>query len=190
MAQFAELDTTNVVTRVIIVNDSELLDEHGQAQESRGVAFCQSLFGKNTNWVQTEDGLRKNLAGIGYSYDAGRDAFIPSKPINDYSDNLIFDEDTCRWIVPLCISIITDNHVIVGDGIDTANVKITGAVGAVINLDILAGETAYTERIVLDTTEVAGYVGSSLLVISCDTPGVNISISYGNITETLVVVRA
>jgi len=188
MAQFAELDTTNVVTRVIIVNDSELLDEHGQAQEDRGVAFCKSLFGANTNWVQTEDGLRKNLAGIGYNYDTGRDAFIPPKPVNDYSDDLLLDENTCRWIVPLCISIIADKHIIVGDGIDAANVKITGAEGAIIDLDILAGETAYTEQVILDTTEVAGYVGSSLLVISCDTSGINISISCGDIVETLVVV--
>ena len=68
MAHFAELDGNNVVLRVIVVNNSELLDASGNESESKGVAFCKSLHGENTNWKQTSynSTFRKNFAGIGF----------------------------------------------------------------------------------------------------------------------------
>ena len=93
MAHFAELDATNTVTQVIVVHNNELLD-NGVESEAKGIAFCQSLFGGN--WVQTSynASIRKNFAGIGYTYDPVRDAFIPPKPeIGEW----ILNEDTCKW---------------------------------------------------------------------------------------------
>lgn len=93
MAHFAQLDDNNVVTQVIVVANEELLD-NGVESESKGVAFCQSLLGGN--WIQTSYNgtIRKNFAGIGYTYDPVRDVFIPPMPIEG---NWILNEDTCQW---------------------------------------------------------------------------------------------
>jgi hypothetical protein len=76
MAHFAELNENNVVTRVIVVHNNELLD-NGVESEAKGIAFCKSLFGGE--WVQTSynSNFRENFAGIGYTYDQELDAFIP-----------------------------------------------------------------------------------------------------------------
>ena len=96
MAHFAQLDENNIVTQVIVVHNNELLDENGQESEARGVAFCQSLLGGN--WKQTSYNatIRKNYAGIGYTYDAGRDAFIAPKPFASW----VFNENNCTWDAP------------------------------------------------------------------------------------------
>ena len=80
MAHFAELDENNVVLQVIVVHNNELIDETGQESEAKGIAFCQSLFGGS--WLQTSynGNIRKHYAGIGYTYDAALDAFIPPQP--------------------------------------------------------------------------------------------------------------
>lgn len=95
MAHFAELDENNVVKRVLVVHDNEIID-NGVESEAKGIQFCQSLFGGN--WIQTSYNgkIRKNYAGIGDTYDLVRDAFIPQKP-NCHSNDVIFIEDTCRW---------------------------------------------------------------------------------------------
>ena len=94
MAHFAKLDENNVVTTVVVVNNSELLVD-GIESEAKGVEFLVSLFG-DSNWKQTSYNatIRKNAAGIGYTYDLDRDAFIAQKP----SDNYVLDEQTCQWI--------------------------------------------------------------------------------------------
>jgi hypothetical protein len=81
MAHFAQLDNNNVVTQVIVVSNEELLD-NGIESETKGIIFCQSLFGVNTKWVQTSynRNFRKNYAGIGYIYDEELDEFLPSEP--------------------------------------------------------------------------------------------------------------
>jgi hypothetical protein len=96
MAHFAELNENNIVTQVITVNNNELLD-NGVESESKGIAFCKSLFGGN--WVQTSynGSIRFNYAGIGYSYDKELDAFIAPKPF----DSWVLDETTCSWIPPI-----------------------------------------------------------------------------------------
>ena len=95
MAHFAQLDESNIVTQVVVVNNDELLDD-GVESEAKGIAFCQSLFGGN--WIQTSynGNIHKNYAGIGFNYDATKDAFIPPKPFNSW----ILDEDTCQWQAP------------------------------------------------------------------------------------------
>ena len=98
MAHFAQLDENNVVTQVIVVRNEDTTDTDGIEKEHIGIAFCQSLFGNNTKWVKTSynGNIRKNYAGIGYAYDADRDAFIPPQPY----DSWVLDETVCRWVAP------------------------------------------------------------------------------------------
>ena len=99
MAHFAELDANNVVTRVIVVGNPDCVDETGSESEAVGIAFCQQLFGASTVWVQTSynGSIRKNYAGIGFTYDAGRDAFIPPQPYPSW----VLNEATCQWEAPV-----------------------------------------------------------------------------------------
>jgi hypothetical protein len=95
MAHFAEIDENNIVKTVIVVNNNVLLDENGIEQEEIGIAFCKSIYGQDTQWVQTSynHNFRKNFAGISWVYDPIKDAFIPPKP--EWAN--YFNEDTCRW---------------------------------------------------------------------------------------------
>lgn len=97
MAHFAELNESNIVTQVIVVANAELMD-NGLESESKGVNFLESLYG-HRNWKQTSynGNQRKNYAGIGFRYDAGRDAFIPPQPFASWT----LDETTCRWVPPV-----------------------------------------------------------------------------------------
>ena len=99
MAHFAQLDENNIVTQVIVVHNNETHDENGIESELKGVQFCQSLFGENTRWVQTSYNAtkRKNYAGMGYEYDANRDAFIPPKPFPSW----VLNESNCLWEAPI-----------------------------------------------------------------------------------------
>lgn len=92
MAHFAQLNSENVVSQVVVVNNDDAPDE------ASGIAFLNSLFGNGT-WVQTSynGNIRKNYAGVGYTYDLGRDAFIPLKPYPSW----ILVEDTCQWTTPI-----------------------------------------------------------------------------------------
>ena len=97
MAHFVRLDQNSIVVQGIVVHNNELID-NGVESEAKGIAFCQSLF-PNTTWVQTSynGNIRKNYAGIGYTYDEQRDAFIPQKPYPSW----ILNEDTCLWEPPV-----------------------------------------------------------------------------------------
>jgi len=97
MAHFAEIDANNVVQRVVVVHNNELLDENSNEVEQKGIDFCVSLFGGT--WVQTSynGNIRKNFAGKGFTYDSGRDAFISPKPY----DSWVLNEETCRWEAPV-----------------------------------------------------------------------------------------
>ena len=97
MAHFAEIGLNNIVLRVIVVHNSELLDESGVEQEAKGSDFCRKLLGGT--WVQTSynGNIRKNFAGAGFTYDSGRDAFIPPKPYPSW----LLDENTCQWAAPI-----------------------------------------------------------------------------------------
>jgi len=96
MAHFAELDANNVVQRVIVVANKDTADANGNEVESIGVAFCQKLFGGT--WVQTSynGNKRKNYAGVGYTYDADIDAFVPPKPYASWVLN-----DAAQWEAPV-----------------------------------------------------------------------------------------
>ena len=97
MAHFAEIGLDNIVLKVIVVKNDVLLDENGIEQESLGVEFCRGLFGGT--WVQTSYNgtIRKNFAGVGFTYDTSEDAFIPPKP----HESWVLNEETCLWEAPV-----------------------------------------------------------------------------------------
>ena len=99
MAHFAKLDENNVVTEVHVVNNEDLLDENNVEQESVGIAFLQNLLGSDTTWKQTSynGSIRKHYAGVGFTYDSTRDAFIPPQPYASWTLN----ETTCLWEAPV-----------------------------------------------------------------------------------------
>ena len=99
MAHFAQLDENNVVTQVIVVSNDDTSDSNGTETESIGVAFCQKLLGADTNWKQTSynSNMRVRYAGIGYSYNAELDAFVPPQPYASWT----LDSGTADWVSPL-----------------------------------------------------------------------------------------
>ena len=78
MAHFAQLDDNNTVTQVIVVNNEVITDTDGNEKEVLGIAFCQSLYGDNTKWLQTSYNgkFRGKFAGIGMKYDQSKDEFV------------------------------------------------------------------------------------------------------------------
>jgi hypothetical protein len=89
MSHFAEIDNDNKVIRVLVGDNNDPAGDEGYQW------LINNLGG---TWIKTSynGNIRKNYAGVGFTYDADKDAFIAPEP-----DNAIgFDEDTCRWIVP------------------------------------------------------------------------------------------
>ena len=108
MASFAKIGLNNKVIEVLAVNNNELKDSNGVEQEVNGIDFLTKLTGwavwKQTSYnthggVHSSGGtpLRKNHAGIGYTYDENRDAFIPPKPYTSW----VLNESTCLWQAPV-----------------------------------------------------------------------------------------
>jgi hypothetical protein len=94
MAHFAQLDDNNIVTQVIVVSNDDAPDPFPQG-ETAGQQFIASL-GLPGVWMQTSYNgtFRKNYAGIGFTYDVGRDAFIAPRP---EEGGLVLNEVTCQW---------------------------------------------------------------------------------------------
>ena len=98
MAHFASLDESNIVTRVEVVNNIVILDGDEVEQEQLGIDFLTTLYGGGTYKQTSYNGnIRKNYAGIGYTYDASRDAFIQPKAYASW----ILNESTCTWAAPV-----------------------------------------------------------------------------------------
>ena len=95
MAHFAQLNEQNMVTQVIVVANEELLLD-GIESEEKGILFCQSLLGGNWKQTSYNGNIRKNYAGIGYTFDESRNAFIPSQPYPSWT----LVEETCQWTAP------------------------------------------------------------------------------------------
>ena len=89
MSHWAEIDNENKVLRVLVGDNNDANGDEGYQW------LIDNLGG---TWIKTSynGNIRYNYAGIGYTYDAVRDAFIAPEP----SDATGFDENTCRWIVP------------------------------------------------------------------------------------------
>jgi hypothetical protein len=92
MAHYAFLNEDNIVTEVIVGKDEteliEGLDPETYYGNFRGQVCKRTSYNNN---------IRKNYAGIGFSYDEELDAFIPPKPFNSW----ILDEETCQWESPV-----------------------------------------------------------------------------------------
>jgi hypothetical protein len=101
MAHFAKLNSDNVVVHVSVIDNWNVTDGTGTEQESVGVTYLESIYGvePGITWKQTSynGNMRKNYAGIGYTYDAGRDAFIPPKPYASW----VLNEGTAQWEAPV-----------------------------------------------------------------------------------------
>jgi hypothetical protein len=89
MSHFAEIDNNNKVIRVLVGDNNDPAGDEGYQW------LINNLGG---TWIKTSynGNIRKNYAGVGYTYDEIRDAFIAPEPDNATG----FDEDTCRWIIP------------------------------------------------------------------------------------------
>ena len=121
MAHFAELDSNNIVLQVLCLDNSVMENDQGQRVEQLGIDFLQNLYGANTIWSQTSYNtragiyyvagtnevspdqslaFRKNYAGIEWSYDPTRNAFINPKPVVPPEDEqyVTFDEFACLWV--------------------------------------------------------------------------------------------
>ena len=103
MAHFAKLDENNIVISVLVIADSDA------PTEAKGETFCKNLFKVTNTFKQTsynthqgvhllgDTPFRKNFAGVGFTYDSTRDAFIEPKPYNSW----VLNEDTCHWKAPV-----------------------------------------------------------------------------------------
>ena len=122
MAHFAKIEANgNRVLTVLTVTNKDVLNSDGVEEESVGQQYLEKHHNWPANkWIQTsyntfagkhykpnsafeeDDGtpLRKNFAGIGFTYDSGRDAFIPPKPYASWTLN----EETCQWVAPISCS--------------------------------------------------------------------------------------
>jgi hypothetical protein len=100
MAYFAKLDENNVVLEVLAINNNELLQD-GVESEAKGIQFLIDWSGGYTNWKQTSYNkrIRKNYAGVGYTYDSARDAFIPPQTFASW----VLNEETCLWEAPVAM---------------------------------------------------------------------------------------
>ena len=97
MAHFVKLDENNVVTQVIVVANKDTSDANGVEKEYIGAAFCEKLFGGTWKQTSYNGNFRKNYAGIGYTYNADIDAFVPPKPFPSW----VLNNDTARWEAPV-----------------------------------------------------------------------------------------
>ena len=103
MAHFAKINNLNIVEKVVVVHNNVATTEQA------GVDFLNNLYNTNDVWKQTSYNtsggvhslggtpFRKNYAGIGYTFDESRDAFIAPKPYDSWS----LDEDSCLWVAPI-----------------------------------------------------------------------------------------
>ena len=108
MSHFAKIDENNIVTQVIVAEQAHIdtlpdSDKWIQTSYNTGKGkHYKPNSGIEDNGREEDDGtpLRKNFAGIGFTYDSGRDAFIPPKPYASWTLN----EETCKWVAPISCS--------------------------------------------------------------------------------------
>jgi hypothetical protein len=97
MAHFAQINSNNIVERVIVVNNEDCKDKSGNESETVGSAFCNSLLGGTWKQTSYNSKFRKNYAGPGFAYNEELDAFIPLKTYSKW----VLNEETCQWEAPI-----------------------------------------------------------------------------------------
>lgn len=88
MAHWAQIDENNLVTQVTVGNNDEPDEGYQWLVNNLGGTWVKTSYNNN---------IRKNYAGIGFTYDEDRDAFIPPKPYESW----VLDEATCLWVAPI-----------------------------------------------------------------------------------------
>ena len=90
MAHWAQIDENNIVTQVTVGDNNDPNGDEGYQW------LIDNLGG---TWVKTSynNNIRKNFAGIGFTYDTELDAFIPPKPFESW----VLNQETCQWEAPL-----------------------------------------------------------------------------------------
>lgn len=90
MAHFAEINSNNIVLRVVVTNNQEINEGYDWLVANLGGTWVQTSYNAT---------IRKNFAGIGFTYDSERDAFIPPKPFESW----LLDEETATWRAPVAM---------------------------------------------------------------------------------------
>jgi hypothetical protein len=98
MAHFAKIEN-GVVTQVIVVDNKDTSDAAGVEKEYIGAAFCEKLFGGTWKQTSYNGTIRKNYAGIGYTYNSDIDAFVPPQPYTSW----VLNNDTAQWEAPVAM---------------------------------------------------------------------------------------
>lgn len=116
MAHFAKLDENNIVTQVVVVSNRDTADANGVEREHIGAAHLEKILGGTWKQTSYNANFRKNYAGMGYTYRADIDAFVPPQPFSSWllnanaqweaptpmpNDGQMYrwDEDTTSWVV-------------------------------------------------------------------------------------------
>ena len=118
MAHFARVDKNNIVQSVHVVDNENLLNEHGKEEEDFGIVYLNKVHGVGFTWVQTSysNKFRKQFAGIGYTYDKTNDVFVqpqtkpswkldsnfdwqPPTEMPDDGKDYVWDEDSKKWVL-------------------------------------------------------------------------------------------
>jgi hypothetical protein len=97
MAHFAEIDSNNVVTRVIVVSNDDCAGGEYPESDAPGAAFCNGLLGGTWKQTSYNNNFRKRYAGIGYAFREDLDAFIAPQPYPSWTLN----EETADWEAPV-----------------------------------------------------------------------------------------
>jgi hypothetical protein len=112
MAHFAEINGDNTVLRVIVAEqdfiDTGLLGDPARWVQTSYNTKAGVYYDPETNLPHADQSkaFRKNFAGVGYTYDVERDAFIPPKKWASYN----LDETTCQWVPPIPYPIVEDEN--------------------------------------------------------------------------------
>jgi len=101
MAHFAQIDDSNIVVNVIVVDNDDCLDSDGNESESVGIAFCQTLFGEETNWKQCSynSNIRAHYPAVGAEYRPADDVFVNPKQFPSW----VLNTTTWEYEAPLAL---------------------------------------------------------------------------------------
>ncbi len=120
MAHFARIDENGVVQQVVVVDNKDTADAFGVEKEHIGAAHLEKILGGVWKQTSYNGNMRKNYAGIGYTYDSQRDAFIPPKPYESW----ILNAGSCLWEAPVAMP--TDGEMYAWDEATTSWVAQNG----------------------------------------------------------------
>ena len=119
MAHFAQIDENNIVTQVIVIDNKDTADANGVEKEYIGAAFCERLFGGTWKQTSYNGNIRKNYAGIGYTYRSDIDAFTAPQPYASWTLN-----EDAQWQAPTAMP--TDDKMYSWDEATTSWIEIQG----------------------------------------------------------------